>query len=83
MSHASRWAWTVAGLMLLMSASVVISIVLTRWQVEHSQVQWCDTLRLLTSHPVPKPSDPAVNPSRYQDYQYYQNFLTLRRRFGC
>jgi hypothetical protein len=76
-------AWLVATFCLLVAGAVVISLILTHWQIQHSQDQWCDTLRLLTSKPVPRPADPAANPSRVNSYQFYVNLLALRHRFGC
>jgi hypothetical protein len=55
----------------------------TTYQVSHSSRQWCDTLGLLTSQPVPRPADPAANPSRMQAYTLYADFVTLRNDFGC
>jgi hypothetical protein len=55
----------------------------TTFQVSSSDRQWCDTLALLTSQPVPKPADPAANPSRMQAYTLYSDFVMLRRNFGC
>lgn len=45
--------------------------------------QWCTVLTLLTSRPVPEPSRSARHPSRVAAYQLYEDFLTLRKRFGC
>jgi|HubBroStandDraft_5_1064220.scaffolds.fasta_scaffold328144_2 hypothetical protein len=53
------------------------------WQVASSQHKWCDTISLLTSIPVPSPSDPSSNPSRVADYRLYQDFVTLKGRLGC
>jgi hypothetical protein len=53
------------------------------YQVSSSNRQWCDTLSLLTSKPVPKPDDPSANPSRMQTYTLYADFVALRRHFGC
>jgi hypothetical protein len=53
------------------------------YQVSSSNRQWCDTLSLLTSKPVPKPDDPSANPSRMQTYTPYADFVALRRHFGC
>lgn len=51
--------------------------------VAYSNRQWCDTLNLLTSRPVPRPADPAANPSREGQYLFYINLVQLGKHFGC
>lgn len=53
------------------------------YQITLSQHHWCDTLSLLTQHPVPAPSDPAADPSRQGQYLLYQDFVRLKGEFGC
>jgi hypothetical protein len=53
------------------------------YEVSSANRQWCDTLTLITAKPVPKPADPAANPSRMQTYTLYLDFVTLKRHFGC
>lgn len=36
-----------------------------------------------TATPMPRPSDPAQNPSRMATYRLYEDFLTVRNEFGC
>jgi hypothetical protein len=45
--------------------------------------KWCATLDLLTARPVPRPADPAANPSRENAYVFYADISDLRRQFGC
>lgn len=75
------------GAVLLIALSFILVVVLgigyTTWSIHQSQRQWCDTLSLLTAHPVPKPSDPKANPSRETAYVYYRDFVTLKDRLGC
>jgi hypothetical protein len=70
----------VGGLSLLLAASAKNS---ATHAVQANNKTWCAAMVLLTSHPVPKPSDPAANPSREQAYQLYTTFRTLRRQLGC
>lgn len=51
--------------------------------VAYSDRQWCGALTLLTSHPTPKPPDPAANPSRKGEYLFYEDLLQLEAQFGC
>lgn len=70
----------------LFALTVVLSganLLFTSYQVNREAHQWCATLGLLTSHPVPRPAHPAANPSRAQAYRYYTDFLDLRHRLGC
>ncbi|MGH3673590.1 MAG: hypothetical protein ACRDSH_23670 [Pseudonocardiaceae bacterium] len=71
------------SLVVLTLAVAVISLGYTTISVHRSAHDWCATLNLLTSQPVPKPADPAANPSRRQAYVLYSDFLDLRHRFGC
>jgi hypothetical protein len=82
-SHAARLALTIAAVFMLLLLSVGGCFWLIRIEVGTAQSQWCDTLTLLTAHPVSYPADPEKNPSRLQSYYLYQDFLHLRDRFGC
>ena len=64
-------------------AAIFLSVLFTYWQVDVSQHHWCVLLQTLTQHPVPKPSHPAVNPSRQQAYLFYRELTDLRGEFGC
>jgi hypothetical protein len=83
MSHATRVAWIAMIVILAMLGSIAGGYLLIRYQISHSQQQWCDTIKLLTGTPVPSPSDPAKNPSRVEAYRLYEDFVTLKTRFGC
>ena len=54
-----------------------------REAVQQGNHRWCATLQLLTAQPVPKPDDPAANPSRENAWVFYVNLLQLRNEFGC
>lgn len=83
MRRATLIALCVSGLVLLFAAAVAGNYLLTDYQIGHAQKQWCDTFTLLTGAPVPVPANPAANPSRVQAYRLYEDFITLRARFGC
>lgn len=51
------------------------------FQYEHNT--WCNAMDLLTAEPVTEPKDPAANPSREKDYQFYVTFETIKRRLKC
>lgn len=44
---------------------------------------WCNAMNLLTAKPVKAPQDPAANPSREKDYQFYITFLTIKEHLHC
>jgi len=44
---------------------------------------FCGIIDAYVATPVPRPSDPAANPSREQAYQWYVRFVTLHRKLGC
>lgn len=52
-------------------------------EVSTSEHKWCSTLDLLTSHRVPKPTEPQANPSREQAWIFYSDFVSLRQQLGC
>lgn len=83
MSHATRFSLAIAVFLLFLIGAMTINFILVKHQVSMAQVQWCDTLKLLTSHPVMRPVNPAANPSRLEAWQLYQDFVSLRRTFGC
>lgn len=58
-------------------------LVLASRAVSANDRDWCDTLTLITAHPVAKPANAAANPSRVGQYQLYLDFVKLRREFGC
>lgn len=68
---------------LVFAASILGSYWLGVHALDHSQAQWCDVLRLLTSHKVPRPRNPAANPSRENSYLFYADLVRLRGNFGC
>jgi hypothetical protein len=82
-SHAARLALLVALVFLLLIVGITGCFWMVHLQISRSQAQWCDTLSLLTSHPVPYPPDAAKNPSRLADYQLYEDFVKVREEFGC
>jgi hypothetical protein len=83
MTRGTRYALAVVALLIMLTGAVAGSFALSEWTVARSQRQWCETLTLITSVPVPAPADPAANPSREGQYRLYEDFLQVQRRFGC
>jgi hypothetical protein len=72
---------------LIIAIMLVVGFVLNNYlattALRQNDLRWCATLELLTSHPVPKPADPAANPSRENAYLFYSHLKDLERQFGC
>lgn len=68
---------------LLIIVSYIANNVQSRQAVDRANRSWCPALVALTKTPVPKPVDPAANPSRENNYKFYLIFLNQRERFGC
>lgn len=81
MSRGARWA--AVGLLLLTLVVGGANLAATYEVVHASNQKWCATLDLLTARPVPRPADPAANPSREQTYVLYADFTDLRHHLGC
>jgi hypothetical protein len=81
MSRGARWA--AIGLLLLTMIVGGANLAATYLEVRASNHTWCATLDLLTSRPVPRPADPAANPSREQTYVLFTDFTDLRHHLGC
>jgi hypothetical protein len=75
-------ARSVVALFVLMVALSATNLFFTSWQVDRQAHQWCTTLDLLTSRPVPRPPAKAA-PAQTQAYLMYQDFTDLRHRLGC
>jgi hypothetical protein len=69
---------------LLLLAAIGGSYALGAHALRQSQHQWCAALHTLTLHPVPRPADPAANPSRVQSWEFFDVELpALKHNFGC
>lgn len=74
-----------AIILIIISMLAVLAIMFfyVTYSINVAQHDWCQALQLLTSHKIPKPSNPSANPSRENAYRYYQVFVTLKERLGC
>jgi hypothetical protein len=57
------------------------SILFTVSYVNSSNRKFCEVISGIV--PVPRPADPAANPSRETDYEQYARFVRLGRSLGC
>lgn len=87
LSPAARAAIAAGALAVLIASAVVGDYLVANWRasqaVQHSQHILCQVIQLVTAHPVPKPSDPAANPSREQSYRFYSAFTTVGHQYHC
>lgn len=67
----------------LVVAGTVFAVIQGQQGTVTSNRQWCTVLDLLTRNPVPKPADPAQNPSRAASWELYEDFVHLSGQFGC
>ena len=52
-------------------------------QDRQTRAELCTLISPAVAVPVPKPSDPAANPSRETTYEWYERYLTVSTSFGC
>lgn len=76
-----RYAFVVLAVLALALAGA--SILFTVHYVGANDRKFCDVVTGFTAVPVAKPSDPAANPSRADDYEWYERFAALGRSLGC
>lgn len=76
------WAYSVL-IAILFTGGVGGSYVLGLVALHHSQAQLCTAFELLTARPVPRPPDPASNPSREQNYQFYLTLKQIESAYHC
>jgi len=74
-----RAAVAVVFMAILFGANVGFTIYWNHVQESHA----CQALTLLTAKPVPKPADPAANPSRETTYDFYRDLVYWRDADGC
>ena len=60
-----------------------LSILFTVHYVAASNHKFCQVVSGVTAVPVTKPADPAANPSRENQWEWYERFVRLDRDLGC
>ena len=73
----------IAYLVIVGFVLTAVNLLFTAIYVSRDDHKWCHAMTLLTQHQVPRPADPARNPSRVQEYQLNQTFITLKHSLGC
>jgi len=62
---------------------VAACLVFTSLDVSASDRKFCDVIHGFTAVQVQQPADPAANPSRENQWLWYQRFVSLGRSLGC
>jgi hypothetical protein len=81
MTRGARRAIVVLFTLTLLLAGT--NLLFTTHEVSSNDRKFCDVVTGVTAVPVPKPPDPAANPSRETAYQWYLRFERLGRSLGC
>jgi len=82
-STKARWRWRVAWLVILIVVGSGANLLWTSYAIHKNNLQWCDTLDLVTSRPVTRPADPKKEPAKELSYEFYQAITALKHRQGC
>jgi hypothetical protein len=74
------------GYVILALMSILLSLavlLLGSRQISDNNHRFCDLFNALLTPPVPKPANPAKDPSRERSYVLYIKFQTLDKSLGC
>jgi hypothetical protein len=66
--------------------SIGLSVITFFAGVRHedsSNKQFCQLLDVTTSHPVTRPTNPSLDPSRELTWEKYKAVIKLSKRIGC
>ena len=82
-----KWAGRSLGVLLALvlglSVAVGVGYVDLKKYADAKVQNECQALELITQHPIPKPANPAANPSREAAYQFYLAIVYWENRDGC
>lgn len=67
----------------VMVVLVAACLVFTVNYVKSTEREFCAVVTATTATPVPKPANPAANPSRQNQWEWYERFVSLGRSLGC
>ena len=51
--------------------------------INDSQHKWCQVVNTITSIPVSPPANPKADPSRERSWEFFIEFVDLKRSLGC
>jgi hypothetical protein len=75
----------ISAILIVIGVAVAVggSYLLGLHALTQSQHALCPIVRLVTAKPIPRPTDPAKNPSRVANYEFYEDFAQVRQQYGC
>lgn len=60
-----------------------IAVMVSLKAINDSQHKWCQIVNTITAIPVPKPEHPVAGSQPERAYEFYNEFIDLRRSLGC
>jgi hypothetical protein len=75
--------WAVVFLFALTLVFGGLNLLYTARYVSQYEKHSCQALEILTAIPVPRPSDPAADPSRETNWKFHNALLYWQRSDGC
>lgn len=60
-----------------------VAVMVSLQAVNNNNHKWCQIVDTITAIPVPKPTNPKVDPSRERAFEFYEEFVNLQRSLGC
>lgn len=73
----------VVVLFLIASLTGAGNLFWTAHEISGNNHKFCQVVTGVTSVPVPRPANPAANPSRETSWEWYERFADLGRSLGC
>lgn len=83
MAPVTRAVAAAAVAAVLVAAGILFALGVALHADQATRHDLCTIVGLVTAHPVPRPSDPAANPSRETAWRFYTAFVVLGGQYGC
>ena len=79
--HKERYSFIFLVVFSLVMAAGAVMISL--YQINDSNHKWCQIVNTITEVPVSKPANPTADQSRERAWEFYIEFVVLKRSLGC
>lgn len=70
-------------LALISCLTAFIATMVSLKAINDSQHKWCQVVNTITSIPVSPPANPKADPSRERSWEFFIEFVDLKRSLGC
>lgn len=70
-------------LVALSATLAFIAVMVSLKAINDSQHKWCQVVNSIVAVPVPQPVGPHVDPKQQRAWQFYLEFVDLKRSIGC